>query len=38
MKWAFIYTLDDPGEPTRIDTFGGLVSVGVPSIDERLFE
>jgi Family of unknown function (DUF6506) len=34
MRWAFIYTLDDPGEPTRIDTLGELVSVGVPRVEE----
>jgi predicted polyphosphate/ATP-dependent NAD kinase len=32
MKWGFIYTLDDPADPQRIDTVGTLVCVGVPSI------
>lgn len=30
MKWAFIYTLDDPSDPLRIDHVGTLVCVGVP--------
>ena len=34
MRWACIYTLEDPREPTRIDTLGGLVSVGVPRIED----
>ena len=29
MKWAFIYTLDDPTDETRIDRVGTLVCVGV---------
>jgi predicted polyphosphate/ATP-dependent NAD kinase len=32
MKWAFIYTLDDPSEPQRIDRIGSLVCVGVSSV------
>ena len=32
MKWAFIYTLDEPSEKIRIDIIGTLVSVGVPSV------
>ena len=34
MKWAFIYTLDDPSEPERRDTLGSLVCIGVPSVHE----
>lgn len=34
MKWAFIYTLDDPAEPTRIDRIGTLVCVGIANIAE----
>ena len=34
MRWAFIYTLDNPGEPARIDTLGELVSVGVPRVED----
>ena len=32
MKWAFIYTLDDPSEPQRIDRLGSLVCVGLPNV------
>jgi hypothetical protein len=31
-KWAFIYTLDEPGARTRIDTLGTLICVGVPAV------
>jgi len=33
MKWAFIYLLE-PDEPSRKDTLGTLVSVGVRDIGE----
>ena len=34
MKWAFIYTLDDPSAEPRIDVIGSLVCVGVSSISD----
>jgi predicted polyphosphate/ATP-dependent NAD kinase len=34
MKWAFIYTLDDPSEPQRIDRIGTLVCVGVSRVSD----
>jgi len=34
MKWAFIYTLDEPASEPRIDTLGSLICVGVPSISD----
>jgi predicted polyphosphate/ATP-dependent NAD kinase len=34
MKWAFIYTLDEPATEPRIDTLGSLVCVGVPSASD----
>lgn len=34
MKWAFIYTLDDPAESPRSDRIGSLICVGVRSVDE----
>jgi len=34
MKWAFIYTLDEPSEKSRTDTIGTMVCVGVPSADD----
>jgi predicted polyphosphate/ATP-dependent NAD kinase len=34
MKWAFIYTLDDPSEPERRDTVGSLLCIGVRSVDD----
>ncbi|WP_326533897.1 DUF6506 family protein [Pseudorhodoferax sp.] len=34
MKWAFIYTLDDPAEAERRDMVGSLVCVGIRSIEE----
>jgi hypothetical protein len=32
VKWAFIYTLDDPSEVQRTDLVGTLICVGVPSV------
>jgi hypothetical protein len=32
MKWAFIYTLDDPAERQRTDIAGDLVCIGVRSV------
>jgi hypothetical protein len=32
MRWAFIYTLDQPGMGKRVDTIGPLTCIGVPSI------
>jgi hypothetical protein len=32
MRWAFIYTLDEPGMGKRVDTIGPLTCVGVPRI------
>jgi len=32
MKWAFIYTLDDPSAEPRIDVIGSLVCAGVSSV------
>jgi hypothetical protein len=34
MKWAFIYTLDDPSERMRTDVLGSMICVGVPNVDE----
>lgn len=34
MKWAFIYTLDDPAEPARRDTVGSLICVGIRTVEE----
>jgi predicted polyphosphate/ATP-dependent NAD kinase len=34
MKWAFIYTLDDPAAEPRIDVIGELVCAGVASISD----
>jgi hypothetical protein len=34
MKWAFIYTLDDPGEAQRRDDLGTFVCIGLPSIED----
>jgi predicted polyphosphate/ATP-dependent NAD kinase len=31
-RWAFIYTLDEPGVGKRVDTIGPLTCVGVPSV------
>jgi hypothetical protein len=33
MKWAFIYTLDDPEHHTRTDVLGTMICVGVPSVE-----
>ena len=35
MKWAFIYTLDDPADEMRIDTIGTLTCVGLPASKPR---
>jgi predicted polyphosphate/ATP-dependent NAD kinase len=32
MRWAFIYTLDEPGTVKRVDTVGPLTCVGLPSV------
>ena len=32
MKWAFIYTLDDPSEQPRVDQIGSLVCVGIARV------
>jgi predicted polyphosphate/ATP-dependent NAD kinase len=34
MKWAFIYTLDEPADEPRIDTLGSLICIGVPSVSD----
>jgi len=34
MKWAFIYTLDDPSTAPRIDVIGSLVCVGVSNVSD----
>jgi predicted polyphosphate/ATP-dependent NAD kinase len=34
VKWAFIYTLDDPRAGQRIDTLDSLVCVGVRSVSD----
>jgi predicted polyphosphate/ATP-dependent NAD kinase len=34
MKWAFIYTLDDPSAEPRIDVIGSLVCAGIPSVSD----
>jgi len=34
MKWAFIYTLDDPSAEPRIDVIGSLVCVGVSNVSD----
>jgi Family of unknown function (DUF6506) len=34
MKWAFIYTLDDPAEQTRTNVLGTMICVGVPTVEE----
>jgi predicted polyphosphate/ATP-dependent NAD kinase len=34
MKWAFMYTLDEPATGPRIDTIGSLICIGVPSISD----
>ena len=32
MRWAFIYTLDEPGLSKRVDTIGPLTCIGVPNV------
>ena len=34
MKWAFIYTLDEPSAEPRIDVIGSLVCVGVSNVSD----
>jgi hypothetical protein len=34
MKWAFIYTLDNPAESERRDEIGSLVCVGVQRVED----
>jgi hypothetical protein len=34
MKWAFIYTLDDPTAEPRIDVIGSLVCAGVANVSD----
>jgi predicted polyphosphate/ATP-dependent NAD kinase len=34
MKWAFIYTLDEPAATPRIDAIGSLTCVGVSSVSD----
>jgi predicted polyphosphate/ATP-dependent NAD kinase len=34
MKWAFIYTLDDPSAEPRIDVIGSLICAGIPSVSD----
>jgi predicted polyphosphate/ATP-dependent NAD kinase len=34
MKWAFIYTLDDPSQPTRTDVVGTLTCIGIPRVSD----
>jgi len=34
MKWAFIYTLDDPSAEPRIEVIGSLVCVGVSNVSD----
>ena len=34
MKWAFIYTLDDPSAEPRIDVIGSLVCAGVSAVSD----
>lgn len=34
MKWAFIYTLDEPGTEPRIDEIGSLICAGVSSVSD----
>jgi predicted polyphosphate/ATP-dependent NAD kinase len=34
MKWAFMYTLDEPAGEPRIDTMGSLICIGVSSVSE----
>jgi predicted polyphosphate/ATP-dependent NAD kinase len=32
MKWAFMYTLDEPASAPRVDTIGSLQCIGVSSV------
>jgi predicted polyphosphate/ATP-dependent NAD kinase len=32
MRWAFIYTLDEPASEPRVDTLGSLQCIGVSSV------
>jgi predicted polyphosphate/ATP-dependent NAD kinase len=34
MKWAFMYTLDEPASEPRIDTIGSLTCIGVSSVSD----
>ena len=34
MKWAFVYTLDDPDNEARTDTIGTMVCVGVRKVSD----
>lgn len=34
MKWAFIYTLDDPASPPRFDTLGEMSCVGIADVGD----
>ena len=34
MKWAFMYTLDEPATEPRIDQIGSLICIGVSSVSE----
>jgi predicted polyphosphate/ATP-dependent NAD kinase len=34
MKWAFMYTLDDPSAEPRTDVIGSLVCVGVSDVSD----
>jgi hypothetical protein len=34
MKWAFIYTLDEPAATTRRDVLGSLVCIGVQNVTD----
>jgi predicted polyphosphate/ATP-dependent NAD kinase len=34
MKWAFIYTLDEPANEPRVDTMGSLICIGVSSVSD----
>jgi hypothetical protein len=34
MKWAFMYTLEEPASEPRIDTIGSLTCIGVSSVSE----
>ena len=34
IKWAFMYTLDEPASEPRTDTLGSLICNGVPSVSD----